>query len=76
MVDGRGCRVPGFEGGYFVGGTLLDRVQASMSCYQEEIFGPRAGRGARADLAAAMACWTPTLCQRRGALHPRRPHGA
>ncbi|MFO1228684.1 CoA-acylating methylmalonate-semialdehyde dehydrogenase [Roseateles sp.] len=55
VVDGRGCRVPGFEGGYFVGGTLLDRVQASMSCYQEEIFGPVLAVVRVPDLAAAMA---------------------
>lgn len=55
VVDGRGCRVPGFEGGYFVGGTLLDGVQASMSCYQEEIFGPVLCVVRVPDLAAAVA---------------------
>lgn len=25
---------------FFVGATLIDRVSAQMSCYQEEIFGP------------------------------------
>jgi malonate-semialdehyde dehydrogenase (acetylating)/methylmalonate-semialdehyde dehydrogenase len=40
VVDGRGLQVPGREQGFFVGGTLFDHVQPSMSIYQEEIFGP------------------------------------
>jgi malonate-semialdehyde dehydrogenase (acetylating)/methylmalonate-semialdehyde dehydrogenase len=40
VVDGRGFRLQGYENGYFVGGTLFDRVTAEMSIYREEIFGP------------------------------------
>jgi len=40
VVDGRGFKVPGRENGFFVGGTLFDHVQPSMSIYREEIFGP------------------------------------
>ncbi|QOR38689.1 CoA-acylating methylmalonate-semialdehyde dehydrogenase [Billgrantia diversa] len=40
VVDGRGVQVPGFENGFYVGGTLIDRVSPEMTCYQEEIFGP------------------------------------
>ncbi|MET1078648.1 MAG: CoA-acylating methylmalonate-semialdehyde dehydrogenase [Pseudomonas sp.] len=40
VVDGRGYRVAGHEDGYFVGGTLFDRVTPAMRIYQEEIFGP------------------------------------
>ncbi|MBL8510651.1 MAG: CoA-acylating methylmalonate-semialdehyde dehydrogenase, partial [Betaproteobacteria bacterium] len=40
VVDGRNYQVPGFEGGYFVGGTLLDHVSPEMVVYREEIFGP------------------------------------
>jgi malonate-semialdehyde dehydrogenase (acetylating) / methylmalonate-semialdehyde dehydrogenase len=40
VVDGRGYRVPGFESGFFTGGTLFDHVQPSMRIYKEEIFGP------------------------------------
>src|SRR5690554_678570 len=40
VVDGRGVQVPGFENGFYVGGTLIDRVTAEMTCYREEIFGP------------------------------------
>ncbi len=39
-VDGRGFKAQGYEGGYFVGGTLFDRVTPEMSIYKEEIFGP------------------------------------
>jgi len=40
VVDGRGCKVPDRDNGFFVGGTLFDHVQPSMSIYREEIFGP------------------------------------
>ena len=39
-VDGRGLRVPGHEGGFFVGPTVLDGVTPAMDVYAEEIFGP------------------------------------
>jgi malonate-semialdehyde dehydrogenase (acetylating)/methylmalonate-semialdehyde dehydrogenase len=40
VVDGRGLRVPGREGGFFLGGSLFDRVTPEMRIYREEIFGP------------------------------------
>jgi len=40
VVDGRGLRVAGNEDGYFVGGTLFDKVSPEMRIYKEEIFGP------------------------------------
>ena len=40
VVDGRGFTMQGYENGYFVGGTLFDRVTTDMSIYKEEIFGP------------------------------------
>ncbi|MEN7432649.1 CoA-acylating methylmalonate-semialdehyde dehydrogenase [Chromobacterium sp. TRC.1.1.SA] len=40
VVDGRGIKVPGHEGGFFLGGCLFDRVTPQMRIYQEEIFGP------------------------------------
>jgi len=40
VVDGRGLKVAGFEEGYFLGGTLFDRVKPHMKIYQDEIFGP------------------------------------
>jgi malonate-semialdehyde dehydrogenase (acetylating)/methylmalonate-semialdehyde dehydrogenase len=39
-VDGRGITVPGHEGGFFVGPTVVDRVRPDMEVYQEEVFGP------------------------------------
>jgi malonate-semialdehyde dehydrogenase (acetylating)/methylmalonate-semialdehyde dehydrogenase len=40
VVDGRGYAPQGYENGYYVGGTLFDRVTTDMSIYKEEIFGP------------------------------------
>jgi len=40
VVDGRGLKVDGYEDGFFLGGTLFDRVTADMKIYQDEIFGP------------------------------------
>lgn len=40
VVDGRGISLQGYENGFFVGGTLLDKVTKDMSVYKDEIFGP------------------------------------
>ena len=40
VVDGRKPRIPGYEGGFFVGPTLFDRVTPNMAIYRDEIFGP------------------------------------
>lgn len=40
VLDGRGLRVDGHEGGHFVGPTLFDHVRRDMSIYRDEIFGP------------------------------------
>jgi malonate-semialdehyde dehydrogenase (acetylating)/methylmalonate-semialdehyde dehydrogenase len=40
VVDGRGFKLQGYEGGYYVGGTLFDNVTRDMTIYKEEIFGP------------------------------------
>jgi malonate-semialdehyde dehydrogenase (acetylating) / methylmalonate-semialdehyde dehydrogenase len=40
LVDGRGLRVAGHEDGFFLGGSLFDRVRPEMTIYREEIFGP------------------------------------
>ncbi len=40
VVDGRGLKVPGCEGGFFLGPTLFDHVTPEMSIYKDEIFGP------------------------------------
>jgi malonate-semialdehyde dehydrogenase (acetylating)/methylmalonate-semialdehyde dehydrogenase len=40
VIDGRGFTLQGYENGFFVGPTLLDRVTTEMESYKEEIFGP------------------------------------
>jgi len=40
VVDGRGLKLQGYENGFFVGGTLIDKVTKDMSVYTDEIFGP------------------------------------
>ena len=40
LVDGRGARVPGREGGYFLGPTIIDHVTPDMAIAREEVFGP------------------------------------
>ena len=40
LVDGRRCRVDAPQEGYWLGGSLFDRVTPEMTIYREEIFGP------------------------------------
>jgi len=40
VVDGRGLKLQGYENGYFMGGSLFDKVTPDMRIYKEEIFGP------------------------------------
>ena len=40
LVDGRGFRMQGYESGFYIGGSLFDRVTPDMRIYREEIFGP------------------------------------
>lgn len=40
IVDGRDFHRQGYEQGYFIGGSLFDRVTMDMKIYREEIFGP------------------------------------
>ncbi|MBX3509197.1 CoA-acylating methylmalonate-semialdehyde dehydrogenase [Parvibaculum sp.] len=40
LVDGRGFKLQGYEGGFFLGGSLFDRVTPDMESYKQEIFGP------------------------------------
>ena len=40
LVDGRNAKVPGREGGYYIGPTIIDRVTPDMAIAQEEVFGP------------------------------------
>ena len=77
VVDGRGFKMQGYEKGFYLGGSLFDRVTPDMKTYQEEIFGPvlqiaRATGFRRSDRAAL----EPSIWQRRRDLHPRRRCGA
>jgi len=40
VVDGRNPSIDGYENGFYVGGTLIDRVTSEMDSYHAEIFGP------------------------------------
>ena len=40
LVDGRNWKVDGFEGGYYVGPTVIDFVQPEMAIAKEEVFRP------------------------------------
>ncbi len=54
VVDGRGHQVPGFEQGFFTGGTLFDHVTPAMRLYRDEIFGPVLACVRVPDMAAAL----------------------
>jgi malonate-semialdehyde dehydrogenase (acetylating) / methylmalonate-semialdehyde dehydrogenase len=55
VVDGRSLRVPGHDGGYFLGPCLFDHVTPDMTIYREEIFGPVLGVVRVESLERAMA---------------------
>lgn len=40
VVDGRGAQHESFGDGFFIGGSVFDRVTPDMKIYKEEIFGP------------------------------------
>lgn len=40
LIDGRTVALQGYEQGFFLGGTLFDKVMPAMRIYKEEIFGP------------------------------------
>jgi malonate-semialdehyde dehydrogenase (acetylating)/methylmalonate-semialdehyde dehydrogenase len=40
LLDGRNTVVPGREGGFYVGATVLDHVRPDMAIAKEEVFGP------------------------------------
>ena len=50
VVDGRGLELQGYERGFFLGGSLFDRVTKDMTIYKTEIFGPVLMRRARRQL--------------------------
>lgn len=40
LVDGRNTNVPGREGGFYIGATVIDGVTPDMRIAREEVFGP------------------------------------
>src|SRR6202000_1583145 len=40
VVDGRGFKMQGYDKGFYLGGSLFDRVTPEMTTYKDEIFGP------------------------------------
>jgi malonate-semialdehyde dehydrogenase (acetylating)/methylmalonate-semialdehyde dehydrogenase len=40
LLDGRNVRVPGYEGGYFIGPTIFDHVKPGHFVGDQEVFGP------------------------------------
>jgi len=54
VVDGRDFSMQGYEDGYFIAGSLFDRVTTDMSIYREEIFGPVLAVVRAPDYAAAV----------------------
>jgi malonate-semialdehyde dehydrogenase (acetylating)/methylmalonate-semialdehyde dehydrogenase len=55
VVDGRKFKPgQGYEEGFFIGGSLLDNVEPSMSVWKEEIFGPVLSMVRRPDYQSAV----------------------
>jgi malonate-semialdehyde dehydrogenase (acetylating) / methylmalonate-semialdehyde dehydrogenase len=56
VVDGRAVSFQGWEGGFYLGGSLFDRVTPAMESYRTEIFGPvlQVVRAADAETALAL----------------------
>jgi malonate-semialdehyde dehydrogenase (acetylating)/methylmalonate-semialdehyde dehydrogenase len=40
VLDGRNIKVPGYEGGFYIGPTILDHVKPGMTIGDSEVFGP------------------------------------
>ncbi len=54
VLDGRDMKLQGYEKGYFMGGSIFDRVSSDMSIYTDEIFGPVLSVVRAPDYAAAV----------------------
>jgi malonate-semialdehyde dehydrogenase (acetylating)/methylmalonate-semialdehyde dehydrogenase len=60
LVDGRGVTVPGREGGFYVGPTVIDHVRPDMRIAREEVFGPVLAIIRARDVDEAVAIENPT----------------
>jgi malonate-semialdehyde dehydrogenase (acetylating)/methylmalonate-semialdehyde dehydrogenase len=73
LVDGRNAVVPGGEGGFFIGPTVIDHVRPEMWIAQEEVFGPVLAIVRARDLDEALAVETR---RRTGTRPPSSPRAA
>ena len=55
IADGRGARVPDAPRGFYLGATIVDGVEATMTLAREEVFGPVLNVMRMGDLDAAIA---------------------
>jgi len=76
VVDGRGLAVPGREKGFFLGGSLFDKVSPEMRIYKEETPSvPCRGRARPGFRDRARPGEQARVRQRDRDLHPRWRHG-
>ena len=54
VLDGRGAKVAGYEGGFWLSPTIFDKVKPGMRIAREEIFGPVLSVMRAADLTEAI----------------------
>ncbi|MFH0908507.1 MAG: CoA-acylating methylmalonate-semialdehyde dehydrogenase [bacterium] len=61
VVDGRGVNVASHPGGFYLGPTIVDRVEPRMKIAQEEVFGPVLNVMRFEDFEAALAMANKTI---------------
>ena len=77
LLDGRDVVVPGYEGGFYIGPTVLDNVTPEMTHAKEEIFGPVASIIRVKDMEESIKITNASpVRQRRLHLHHQRPQRA
>jgi malonate-semialdehyde dehydrogenase (acetylating)/methylmalonate-semialdehyde dehydrogenase len=76
LVDGRGVTVPGCEGGFYLGPTVIDHVRPEMKIAQEEIFGPVLAIVRASDIREALAIENASPYGNAAAVFTRSGHGA
>jgi malonate-semialdehyde dehydrogenase (acetylating)/methylmalonate-semialdehyde dehydrogenase len=76
VVDGRGLKLQGHEGGFFIGPSFFDHVTPAMQSYREEIFGPVLQMVRVADFEEAVALPSRHQYGNGVALYTRNGHAA
>lgn len=72
LLDGRGVSVPGREGGFYVGATVLDNVRPDMRIAREEVFGPVLAIIRSKDIDEALAIESSSLFGNAAAVYTER----